>query len=84
MAKSAIYSVPPDFYERVFGGGEPPPPSPLTGGAGYVNSFRRMYELIVQIPGLSKPDFLQLCRNFNITLRDSEAFEADMEVLPAP
>jgi hypothetical protein len=38
----------------------------------------------VQIPGLSKPDFLQLCRNFNITLRDSEAFEADMEVLPAP
>ena len=42
MAKSAICSVPPDFYERVFGGGEPPPPSPLTGGAGYVNSFSHL------------------------------------------
>ncbi|MDE0298598.1 MAG: hypothetical protein OXN17_08205 [Candidatus Poribacteria bacterium] len=37
------------------------------------------YESIIQIPGLKKVDFLKLCRKFNITLKDSEAFDSDMK-----
>ena len=37
------------------------------------------YESIIQIPGLSKVDFLRLCDKFNITLMDSEAFASDMQ-----
>ena len=39
------------------------------------------YESIIQIPGMRKADFLNLCDKFNIILRDSEAFDNDMEAV---
>ncbi len=39
MAKSALYSVPPDFYERVFRGRFPAPRTPQTELVAQVKSF---------------------------------------------
>ncbi len=36
------------------------------------------YEMIVQIPGLVKADFLRLCQKYRIILQDSEQFAEDM------
>ena len=37
------------------------------------------YEMIVQIPGLVKADFLRLCQKYRIILQDSEAFAEDIK-----
>ena len=39
------------------------------------------YEMLVQIPGLVKADFLRLCQKYRITLQDSEAFAEDIKGL---
>ena len=39
------------------------------------------YEMIVQMPGLVKADFLRLCQKYRITLQDSAAFAEDMNEL---
>ena len=39
------------------------------------------YEMIVQIPGLVKSDFLRLCQKYRITLQDSEAFAEDIQAV---
>ena len=39
------------------------------------------YEMIVQIPGLVKADFLRLCQKYRITLQDSEAFAEDIKAV---
>ena len=39
------------------------------------------YEMIVQIRGLVKADFLRLCQKYRITLQDSEAFAEDIKAV---